>query len=82
MDATCLHFVSGVSLEEGNLPDLGRPYSAVRDTRRIGKADMLLNAETPDIEVNPETYEVHVNGEVVGCEPADELPLAQKYFLF
>ncbi|MFC3862507.1 urease subunit alpha [Deinococcus antarcticus] len=81
-DATCLHFVSAVSLKEGNLPELGRRYTAVQNTRRIGKKDMLLNAETPDINVNPETYEVRVNGEIVSCEPADTLPLAQKYFLF
>ena len=81
-DATCLHFVSAVSLKEGNLPELGRHYAAVQNTRRIGKKDMLLNAETPDINVNPETYEVRVNGEIVTCEPADTLPLAQKYFLF
>ncbi|MDO4244947.1 MAG: urease subunit alpha [Deinococcus sp.] len=82
LDATCLHFVSGVSLQEGHLPDLGRPYSAVQHTRDIGKKDMRLNAETPEIDVNPETYEVRVDGELVTCEPADELPLAQKYFLF
>lgn len=81
-DATCLHFVSQASLQEGNLPDVGRRYSAVQHTRDIGKKDMILNAETPDIHVNPETYEVRVNGEVVTCEPLDELPLAQRYFLF
>ncbi len=82
LDATCLHFVSQVSLEEGNLPAVGRRYSAVSHTRDIGKKDMILNAEMPDIHVNPETYEVRVNGEVVTCEPLDELPLAQRYFLF
>ncbi|GGK98866.1 urease subunit alpha [Deinococcus radiotolerans] len=82
MDATCLHFVSQVSLEGGHLPDVGRRYSAVQHTRDIGKKDMILNAETPDIHVNPETYEVRVNGEVATCEPLDELPLAQRYFLF
>lgn len=82
MDATCLHFVSGVSLQEGNLPDLVRPYAAVQNTRSIGKKDMRLNDGTPDIQVNPETYEVRVDGELVTCEPLDELPLAQKYFLF
>ncbi|AAF12461.1 urease subunit alpha [Deinococcus radiodurans] len=81
-DATCLHFVSQAGLEGGHLPDVGRRYSAVKHTRDIGKKDMQLNAETPDIQVNPETYEVRVNGELVTCEPVDELPLAQKYFLF
>ena len=81
-DATCLHFVSGASLDAGTLPEVGRRYAAVSHTRDIGKRDMVLNAETPDIEVNPETYEVRVNGEVVTCEPAETLPLTQKYFLF
>ncbi|SMB78733.1 urease subunit alpha [Deinococcus hopiensis] len=80
--STCLHFVSAISLEVGDLPEVGRPYSAVRNTRTIGKADMILNGETPNIEVNPETYEVRVDGEPVTCEPVDTLPLAQKYFLF
>ncbi|WP_293914782.1 urease subunit alpha [Deinococcus sp.] len=82
MDATCLHFVSAVSLQEGHLPVLGRRYAAVSNTRSIGKADMLLNDATPHIEVNAETYEVRVDGELVTCEPAETLPLTQKYFLF
>ena len=82
LDATCLHFVSGVSLREGNLPVLGRRYSAVQDTRSIGKKDMILNDAAPDIQVNAETYEVRVDGEIVTCEPAEELPMTQKYFLF
>ena len=82
MDATCLHFVSGVSLQEGNLPDVGRRYAAVKNTRSIGKADMILNDAAPQIDVNPETYEVRVDGELVTCEPLGEVPLGQKYFLF
>jgi urease subunit alpha len=54
----------------------------VENTRNIGKADMVMNAETPHIEVNPETYEVRANGELLTCEPAAELPMAQRYFLF
>lgn len=81
-DATCLHFVSQASLKEGNLPDLQRAYAAVQNTRQIGKKDMILNAEMPQIEVNPETYEVRVDGQLVGCDPLDQVPLAQKYFLF
>jgi len=73
IDATCLHFVSGVSLQEGNLPELGRRYSAVSETRSIGKKDMILNDAAPDIQVNAETYEVHVDGELVACEPAETL---------
>jgi len=48
----------------------------------IGKASMVLNDTLPDIEVNPETYEVRANGELLTCEPADVLPMAQRYFLF
>jgi urease subunit alpha len=43
---------------------------------------MILNDMTPDMEVDPETYEVRANGELLTCEPADELPMAQRYFLF
>ena len=51
-------------------------------TRGIGKADMRLNGATPRIEVDPETYEVRADGQLLTCEPATELPLAQRYFLF
>jgi hypothetical protein len=54
---------------------------AVQGTRGIGKADMKLNDATPKIEVDPETYEVRADGELLTCEPAEELPLAQRYFL-
>ena len=49
---------------------------------RIGKKDMLHNNATPKIEVDPETYEVRVDGNLITCEPATVLPLAQRYFLF
>ncbi|MFN3822825.1 MAG: urease subunit alpha [Pseudorhodobacter sp.] len=61
---------------------LGKAVVAVENTRGIGKADMVLNSAMPQIEVNPETYEVRADGEVLTCEPAQELPLAQRYFLF
>ena len=48
----------------------------------FGKSDMVLNAATPQIDVHPETYEVRADGELLTCEPARELPLAQRYFLF
>ena len=51
-------------------------------TRGIGKADMKLNAAMPDVEVDPETYEVRADGELLTCEPARELPMAQRYFLY
>jgi urease subunit alpha len=61
---------------------LGKQVLAVQGTRGIGKADMKLNAAKPKIEVNPETYEVRADGQIITCEPAKVLPLAQRYFLF
>jgi urease subunit alpha len=55
---------------------------AVRGCRHIGKRDMVLNNALPRIEVDPETYTVKADGEHLTCEPARELPLAQRYFLF
>ena len=55
---------------------------AVKYTRKIGKADMKRNDATPKIKVDPETYQVWVDGEKVGSEPAKVLPMAQRYFLF
>ena len=56
---------------------------AVENTRGgIGKASMIHNSATPDIEVDPETYEVRADGELLICEPAKVLPMAQRYFLF
>ena len=55
---------------------------AVRNTRNIGKKDLALNDALPEIEVNPETYEVRADGELLTCEPAEVLPMAQRYFLF
>ncbi|MBF9052869.1 urease subunit alpha [Rhodobacterales bacterium LSUCC1028] len=61
---------------------LAKTTLAVRNTRAIGKADMKLNTATPQVEVNPETYEVRADGELLICEPAEVLPMAQRYFLF
>ena len=54
----------------------------VKNTRNIGKSSMILNTSTPHIEVDPETYEVRADGELLTCEPAEVLSLAQKYFMF
>ena len=54
----------------------------VQNTRNIGKSDMVFNDSTPKIEVDPETYEVRANGELLTCEPAEVLPMAQRYFMF
>jgi urease subunit alpha len=61
---------------------LAKQTLAVENTRTIGKADMIHNAARPQIEVNPETYEVRADGELLVCEPAQELPLAQRYFMY
>jgi urease subunit alpha len=65
----------------GNL-GLAKDVVAVRGTRNIGKRDMVLNSAMPKVEVNPETYEVRADGELLTCEPATVLPMAQRYFLF
>jgi urease subunit alpha len=82
--ATSVTFISKVALSVGLPQKLGLQKRAapVRNCRRIGKKDMVHNDATPKIEVDPETYEVRVDGELIGCEPATVLPLAQRYFLF
>ncbi|WP_147124587.1 urease subunit alpha [Shimia ponticola] len=61
---------------------LAKKTVAVENCRGIGKSSMKLNDATPEVEVNPETYEVRADGELLTCEPAAELPMAQRYFLF
>ena len=82
--ASAVTFVSAAALSDGIGERLGlqKELLAVRNTRTIGKADMILNAATPQIEVHPETYEVRADGELLTCEPAEVLPLAQRYFLY
>lgn len=77
-------FLSAAAYERGVHKQLGlqKQITAVRNTRSIGKKDMVHNGETPRIEVNPETYEVTVDGEPITCEAAVELPMAQRYYLF
>ncbi|MEO0497692.1 MAG: urease subunit alpha [Pseudomonadota bacterium] len=78
-------FVSQAALDAGLPAKLGtaKQMLAVSNTRGgIGKRSMIHNDATPDIEVNPETYEVRANGELLTCEPADVLPMAQRYFMF
>jgi urease subunit alpha len=66
----------------GKTLGLAKQTLAVKGTRGIGKSALKLNTATPEIEVHPETYEVRANGELLTCQPAEELPLAQRYFLF
>ncbi len=82
LDACSVHFVSQAGLDAGALAGLTRRNVAVRGCRTIAKRDLVLNDALPRIEVNPETYEVRADGVVLTCEPADVLPLAQRYFLF
>jgi urease subunit alpha len=82
--ATSLTFVSKAALETGLPEQIGmkKTAAAVRDCRSIGKAAMIHNDATPHIEVDSETYEVRADGELLTCEPAEILPMAQRYFLF
>jgi urease subunit alpha len=75
-------FISRASLPHVEKLGLGKRLVPVANCRKIGKANMIHNSATPHIEVDPETYEVHADGELLTCEPASVLPLAQRYFLF
>jgi urease subunit alpha len=78
-------FVSQAAHDAGLRESLGvaKQLVPVENTRGgISKADLLLNNATPEVEVDPETYEVRADGELLTCEPADVLPMAQRYFLF
>ncbi|MEH2250793.1 urease subunit alpha [Nostoc sp.] len=82
--ATSLTFVSQAALEKEIPSQLGlqKAAVAVSGTRQLSKRDMKLNDALPHIEVDPETYEVRADGELLICEPATVLPMAQRYFLF
>jgi urease subunit alpha len=84
LTASSVTFVSQAGLESDPARRLGlsRPLIPVRGIRGIGKKDMSHNDLTPKIEVDPETYEVRADGQLLTCEPAVVLPLAQRYFLF
>ncbi|MDP2081481.1 MAG: urease subunit alpha [Pseudotabrizicola sp.] len=77
-------FVSQAAQDDGIAHKLGlaKDTLAVKGTRGVTKSDMRLNSATPHIEVDPETYEVRADGVLLTCEPAEELPLAQRYFLY
>ena len=81
--ASCsTHFVSQAGLDAGALAGLTRSATPVRGCRTVRKQDLVMNDALPRIEVDPETYEVRADGEVLTCEPADVLAMAQRYFLF
>jgi urease subunit alpha len=82
--SSCLTFVSQAAHKDGIAKKLklDRTVLPVKGIRKIGKKDMILNNALPKMEVDPETYEVRADGKALVCEPADVLPLAQRYFLF
>ena len=82
--ASSLMFVSKAAARSNLRNRLGvdKQFVAVEKTRKIGKKDMIHNSATPAIEVDPETYEVRADGELLTCAPAEVLPMAQRYFLF
>ncbi|MDB2700724.1 urease subunit alpha [Alphaproteobacteria bacterium] len=84
LETSSITFVSKNSIKTGSLNNLGlaKQTIPVENTRNISKKNMIFNNFCPDISVDPETYEVKANGEILTCEPATELPLAQRYFLF
>ena len=81
---TSVTFVSQAALDNPQVRNLGlrKPLEAVRRTRGIGKKDMVHNSWMPKLEVDAETYEVRADGELLTCEPAETLPMTQRYFLF
>ncbi|WP_396903539.1 urease subunit alpha [Mycolicibacterium phlei] len=82
--ATSVHFVAPQAIEDGLAEriDVRRKLVPVKDVRKVGKAQMPLNDATPTIEVEPDTFTVRIDGEVWQEQPAAELPMAQRYFLF
>ncbi len=84
VEHSAITFVSAAAQAEGIGDALGlaKQTVAVENTRNIGKQDLLLNNATPEVEVDPETYEVRADGELLTCQPAEVLPMAQRYFMF
>ncbi|WP_299691990.1 urease subunit alpha [uncultured Tateyamaria sp.] len=84
VERSAVTFVSAAAQAEGIGASLGlaKDTVAVQNTRTIGKKDLKLNDATPKVEVHPETYEVRADGELLTCQPAEVLPMAQRYFLF
>ena len=81
---TSVAFVSGMAAEDGigERLGLGKEVEAVVGTRNISKADMIRNDATPDVSIDPETFEVVADGKRLWCDPMEKIPLAQRFFLF
>lgn len=84
LGSTGVTFVSKAAFDDGigQKLRLNKNIVAVRGMRNIRKKDMIHNGLTPKIEVDPQSYEVRVDGELITCEAATELPMTQRYFLF
>ena len=84
LENSAVTFVSQASYENniGNALELRKKTAPVKNTRDINKSNMVFNDLCPKVEVDPETYEVRANGEILTCEPASVLPMAQRYFLY
>ncbi|MFL2812440.1 MAG: urease subunit alpha [Paracoccaceae bacterium] len=84
LENSAVTFVSQASHENdiGNTLELRKKTTPIKNTRDINKSNMVYNDLCPKVEVDPETYEVRANGEILTCEPASELPMAQRYFLY
>jgi urease subunit alpha len=84
VERSAVTFVSGAAQAAGIRETLGlaKDTLPVEGIRSVKKAHMIHNSATPSVEVHPETYEVRADGELLTCEPASELPLAQRYFMY
>jgi len=82
LGASCVTFVSQAAAAKGVGKGLARQIVPVSGIRTIGKAQMVHNDACPKLEVDPETYEVRADGELLTCQPAKELAMAQRYFLY
>lgn len=82
--STSITFISQAAFEDKVHEKLGlqKMILPVRGIRKLTKKDMKLNSETPEITVDPQTYEVKINGELITCDPVDKVPMGQRYFLF
>ncbi|MBM7604542.1 urease subunit alpha [Metabacillus crassostreae] len=82
--STSMTFISKAAYEQKVHEELGleKKIAVVKNIRQLQKSDMKLNGETPEIDVDPQTYEVKVDGELITCEPDEKVALAQRYFLF
>jgi urease subunit alpha len=84
LHATSLTFISQAAMDLGVPEQLGlkKLIGVVKGCRTVQKSDLIHNDYTPQIDVDPQTYQVKADGQLLWCEPADELPMAQRYFLF